>query len=64
MCPKFFDIRLTVEGKNRKNLNQETEAIGIWTRALWMRGNDVTPRLQWWNEINEMDEVNLEKVVE
>ena len=43
MWRKFPDICLTVEGKPRKNLNQETNSTGDRTRARCVRSNDVTP---------------------
>ena len=46
MWPRCPDICLSVEGKPRKNLNQEICPTGDWTRARCVRSNDVTPRLQ------------------
>ena len=51
MWPKFSDIRLTVEGKPRKQLNQEIDPTGDRTRARCVRGSDVTPRPQRWSEV-------------
>ena len=46
MRPKFPDACLTVEGKPRKNLNQEIDLTGdgIWTSCV--RSNDVTTDIQ------------------
>ena len=49
MWPKFTDNCLTVEGKPWKNLNQEVDPTGDWTRAHCVRSNDVTPRPQGWS---------------
>ena len=48
--PKFPDIRLTVEGKSQKNLNQETDSTRNQTQAHWMSGNDDTSQLQQWSQ--------------
>ena len=39
-------ICLTVEGKPRKNLNQEIDPTGDRTRARCVKSSDVTPRPQ------------------
>ena len=52
MWPKFPDICLTVEGKPRKNLNQEIDPTGDRTQARCVRSNDVTPRPQRWSFLN------------
>ena len=44
----FLTFVLHLREKPGKNLNQETDPTGIWIRARWMRGNDVTPRPQRW----------------
>ena len=46
MRSKFPYICLTVEGKHRKNLNQEIDQTGdrIWARCV--KSNNVTPRSQ------------------
>ena len=40
MWPKFPNISLTVEGKPRKNLNQETGPAGDLTRVRCVKSND------------------------
>ena len=40
-------ICLTVEGKPRKNLNQEIDPTGNQTQAHCVRSNDVAPKVQW-----------------
>ena len=46
MWPKFPNMCLTVEEKQRKNLNQEIDLTGDRTRVRFVRNNDVTPRPQ------------------
>ena len=45
----FLTFILQLKENPGKNLNQETDPIGIWTRARWMRGNSVTLRPQRWS---------------
>ena len=40
----FLTFVLQLRKNPGKDLNQETDPTGIWTRARWMRGNDVTSR--------------------
>ena len=46
---KFSDICLTVEGKHRKNLNQEIDPTGDRTRTRCVTSSDVTSRLPFSN---------------
>ena len=44
-CPgtmglNFLTFILEMRENSRRNLNQEIDPTGIWTRARWMRGND------------------------
>ena len=45
----FLTFVLQLRENPGKNLNQETDPTGIWTRARSMRGNDVTPQKQRWS---------------
>ena len=45
----FLTFVLQLRENPGKNLNQETDPTGIWTRARWMRDNNITPRPQRWS---------------
>ena len=51
-------ICFTVEGKPRKNLNQETDPTGDGTRTRSVRSNDVTPRPPHWSHIIAIVPIN------
>ena len=59
----FLTFVLQLSENPGKNLNQEMDPTGDWTRARCVRSNDVTPRPRRWSYFNVEFRSNVPKAL-